>query len=144
MEYRQPRRPQNFSDTRICRTYRINNSFMAKGFFTPFASNTVLAASQAEAVNEYDELPAQPPDCQITCNQTDTRFILKLPWRLWSSMGANYQPRLNAIDPAMLEAVTRGGGVEGSNSAMKKALKDNTGLAEDKLSKAIATGIFLH
>ena len=122
----------------------INNSFMAKGFFTPFASNTVLAASQAEAVNEYDELLHNHQIARLPVIKQILGFILKLPWRLWSSMGANYQPRLNAIDPAMLEAVTRGGGVEGSNSAMKKALKDNTGLAEDKLSKAIATGIFLH
>ncbi len=117
-----------------------NHSFMAKGFFKPFAGATILAASGSEAVNEYDELLQNNVIAKVPVIKQIINLVMMLPWRLWTSMGANYQPRLNAIDPQLFDAVLK----ISDNSAMKNALLTNTGLKSDDLSAANLKNAFVH
>lgn len=117
-----------------------NHSFMAKGFFKPFAGATILAASGSEAVNEYDELLQNYQIARVPVIKEIINLIMLLPWRLWTSMGANYQPRLNAIDPQLFDAVLNNSG----NAQMKEALLKNTGLKADNLSAKNVENSFVH
>ena len=107
-----------------------------KGFFKPFAENTVLAASQAEASNIFQELM---DEINIPGIKQALKFIEKLnfPWELWTSAGINYQPRLTGIEPDMFKAIK-------NNKRMNTALEKNTGFHVENLSKNITNDVFLH
>lgn len=113
---------------------RVSSSqtFMARGFFKPLnKSDSVMAVAQAEAGNVYDELLFN-----IGGDIPVVKTILKLPWRMWSSLGANYQGRLSEVNPADVINAVR------SSSALGEAWKNNTGMSAQDIQGL--SNVFLH
>lgn len=109
-----------------------SDSFMAAGFFKPVnAGDSVVAMAQAEAGNVYDEL-----FFGIGGSIPILKNIVALPWRMWSSMGANYQGRLSLLNASTVSDAL------GHNKKMQKCLKDNTGQAVPVT--AGSRNVFLH
>ena len=109
-----------------------SQTFMARGFFKPLnKSDSVVAVAQAEAGNVYDELLFN-----VAGDIPIVRTILKLPWRMWSSMGANYQGRLAELN---LTDVVR---AMNSSPAMGQAWKNNTGMSPQDMQGL--SNVFLH
>jgi hypothetical protein len=107
------------------------DTFMAKGFFKPINSgNSVVALAQAETSNTYDEVLNSMLGKIPLLSQ-----MIAFPWRMWSSMGANYQGRLTKISPSLLREAL------GTNNDMKSALQKNMG---GDINQSKETDVFLH
>ncbi|MHC4886579.1 MAG: hypothetical protein ACYTGH_16000 [Planctomycetota bacterium] len=107
------------------------NTFMAKGFFKQLnPGNSVMAVAQAEAGNPYDEVLHNMLGSVPLINQ-----MITFPWRLWSSLGVNYQGRLSRVQGDDVNDALR------VNARMKAAWEANTGGRFDSQRK---TDVFLH
>ncbi|MHC4871445.1 MAG: hypothetical protein ACYTFY_06345 [Planctomycetota bacterium] len=125
------------SDRRIMQVVAVaeridsQKTFMAKGFFKKLnAGNSVVAVAQAEAGNPYDEIFHY-----MLGDIPMMKSLISIPWRMWSSMGVNYQGRLTRVDPVLVRDALL------NNTKMKNAWVDNTG---GKLDMARSKDVFLH